>query len=146
MPAGESQDKFECRYCGCKQSRVQQTNIIERKWKNKSITIIKRRRICRHCAMPQTTVEHVYEDAGDHEIPHDSAMRPAYDYGRAVGMSEFINGVLKPSEELPTPKQPQSQPPRRSRSARSDDGRQPSQRSAAARSLPHRNKATRRKS
>jgi hypothetical protein len=120
MPLGEPTDKFECRYCGCKQSKVTGTEVIEREFRKKKITTIKRRRQCRNCGITFTTVEFQHEDlVKSPSIPHDSAMRPAYDLGRAAGNLEIINGLLSPAEAqangnpyppLPAAKEPSSRP------------------------------------
>ena len=99
MPANESLDKFECRACGCRQSIVRNTEVLERQYKGRKMVLIKRRRVCRHCRLSSVTVEHQYEEI-NHTIAKDSAVRPWYDMGRAVGTLETINGLLKASEEL----------------------------------------------
>lgn len=100
--ARESLDKFECRACSCRQSKIRATETMERRFGGRLIVIVKRRRVCRHCGLSTTTVEHQYEDIGQHPIPSDGILRPAYDAGRQAGTLETINGLLKMSEELST--------------------------------------------
>ena len=111
MPANESLDKFECRNCGCKQSKVRNTVVIERKFRGRDMTIIKRHRICRRCGLPYVTVEHKYEDQVAHEIPKYAALRETYDAGRHIGALEVINGLLKASEEITAAPHPNDPPP-----------------------------------
>ena len=107
MPANPSQDKFECRNCGCKQSRVRQTEIIERHYRGRCMTRIKRRRVCRRCGIEYTTVEFpVQEESNRKEIPKDSVMRDVYDYGRSVGHVEVINATGALDREIPLPDNP----------------------------------------
>ena len=55
--------KFVCRNCGCKMNKVTHTTEHTIKWKGGTKTVVRRRRICRHCNLPFTTVEtHEHED------------------------------------------------------------------------------------
>lgn len=60
-----------CPNCGCKMSHVQRTyprNIL--RIRNKMISSIKRRRICRHCGTGYYSIERTEEDIiRDEELP-----------------------------------------------------------------------------
>lgn len=58
----EKADAISCRRCGCGQSKVSHTIINEVTFHGVKRVIIKRRRVCRHCAFAYTTVETYEED------------------------------------------------------------------------------------
>lgn len=112
MPS--SADKFECRYCGCRQSKVVRTVNSEIRYQGRIHTRVVRYRRCRHCGLQYTTAE-ISISQPNHEIQTDAAVRPIYDYGRHVGALEVINGSTEPSQEQPIPKPPipSDDPPKR---------------------------------
>lgn len=107
MKESTNTEKFECRICGCKHSTVTKTDHTTIRYGSREKTRLVRYRRCHHCGLSYKTVEFVVEEA-DHKIGKQAALRPIYDYGRAVGQMEVINGERHPSQELPTPNPPQA--------------------------------------
>lgn len=61
---------IECRFCGCRMNEVTHTWVFDVTYHGKKRTIIKRRRVCRHCKLPYTTIE-TYEDEENSKLPED---------------------------------------------------------------------------
>jgi hypothetical protein len=76
MPRSRT-ETLECRHCGCKQSTVTHTRVIETSWRGRRFVSIRRRRICRFCKLPYTTVES-YEEENEIGIPEIPAEPKAY--------------------------------------------------------------------
>ena len=68
-----------CRRCGCGQSRVTHSwpRVIRWTWQGlkREKTIIKRRRVCRYCGLPFTTIE-TYEAEDQPEHPENVDQDP----------------------------------------------------------------------
>lgn len=62
--------KMGCRFCGCRMNEVRETEIHEVTYHGKKRTIVKRRRVCRHCGLSFNTVE-TYEDESNTNLPED---------------------------------------------------------------------------
>jgi len=62
------EDGIECPDCGCRMSYVQNTYKTEVRWRGRTRTHVRRRRICRHCGLPFRTVE-VPEDEQRPGVP-----------------------------------------------------------------------------
>jgi len=63
-----------CRHCGCRMSNVTNTyehvvRTIGPDGKSREVPMIRRRRVCRHCQLPYTTVERVEEEEDQPETP-----------------------------------------------------------------------------
>lgn len=52
----------ECPHCGCKYCPVRHTIHRDIRWKGKTISTTRRYRICNHCKVPFTTVEHLEDE------------------------------------------------------------------------------------
>lgn len=65
---------FVCRHCGCKQSKVTDTRIRTFEFRGIVKDCIHRRRICRNCKLPYTTVE--YEEREDLRLAPDVPLPP----------------------------------------------------------------------
>lgn len=50
---------MRCPHCNCGHHHVSHTWKLEVSWQGHPRTIIRRRRVCRHCKLPFTTVEHL---------------------------------------------------------------------------------------
>jgi hypothetical protein len=74
-----NQGGFQCPSCGCRHHSVTNTWQREVRLKGKLKTIIRRRRVCRHCSLPFTTIETHEEDlTGDLDL---SPKKPPEDTG-----------------------------------------------------------------
>lgn len=53
---------FECRHCGCRQSKVTNTWTYTVTYYGKTKVLKKRRHTCRFCGLPYTTIETMEDD------------------------------------------------------------------------------------